>query len=235
MSEVHGFAGGGLGGGSSVEETEEESDDDDIGEDEPPSKQAGGRSSPTDVDAAAEDFDAFNPVKEDFEVFTEPDQIVHGCEMCLATFETEEALDDHVSSFHTKVFHYHCPMPDCSYKTHSLINFKAHLQTEHGQSEMSEGEVLLRKVDARINRKRAAANGDEEVFTCQICGISFVDVEAANDHANAEHEQVWSLTQFYSIIFSLTSRISVKKCVFTNTHNQGLRQLFLMVSWDLCA
>ena len=39
MSDVHGFAGGGLGGGSSVEETEEESDDDDIGEDEPPSKQ----------------------------------------------------------------------------------------------------------------------------------------------------------------------------------------------------
>ena len=39
MSDVHGFAGGGLGGGSSVEETEEESDDDDIGEDEPPAKQ----------------------------------------------------------------------------------------------------------------------------------------------------------------------------------------------------
>ena len=39
MSNVHGFAGEGLGGGSSVEETEEESDDDDIGEEEPPSKQ----------------------------------------------------------------------------------------------------------------------------------------------------------------------------------------------------
>ena len=47
-------------------------------------------------------------------------------------------------------------------------------------------------------------------------------------------QQVWSLTQFHSIDFS-QSRISVKKCSFNKTHNQGLDQLILTVSWDLCA
>ena len=46
-------------------------------------------------------------------------------------------------------------------------------------------------------------------------------------------DQVWSLTQLYSVDFS-QSRISVKKC-FQQTHNQGLRQLFLTVSWNLRA
>ena len=46
-------------------------------------------------------------------------------------------------------------------------------------------------------------------------------------------QQVWSLTQFYSVDFS-KSRINLKKCVF-NKHNQGLRQLLLTVSWDLRA
>ena len=45
--------------------------------------------------------------------------------------------------------------------------------------------------------------------------------------------QVWSLTQFYSVDFS-KSRIDVKKVRFQQTHNQGLRQLLLTVSWDLC-
>ena len=46
--------------------------------------------------------------------------------------------------------------------------------------------------------------------------------------------QVWSLTQFYSVDFS-QSRVSVRKVRFQQTHNQGLRQLLLTVSWDLCA
>ena len=50
--------------------------------------------------------------------------------------------------------------------------------------------------------------------------------------------QVWSLTQFYSVDFS-QSRIDVKKCTFnkrTFLHvYQGLCQLLLTVSWDLCA
>ena len=46
--------------------------------------------------------------------------------------------------------------------------------------------------------------------------------------------QVWSLTEFYSVDLS-QSRIGVKKVRFQQTHNQGLRQLFLAVSWDLCA
>ena len=46
--------------------------------------------------------------------------------------------------------------------------------------------------------------------------------------------QVWSLTQFYSVDFS-KSRIDVKKVRFQQTHNQGLRQLLLTVSWDLRA
>ena len=44
--------------------------------------------------------------------------------------------------------------------------------------------------------------------------------------------QVWSLTQLYSVDFS-KSRIGVKKVRFQQTHNQGLRQLLLTVSWDL--
>ena len=47
-------------------------------------------------------------------------------------------------------------------------------------------------------------------------------------------DQVWSLTQFYSVEFS-KSRIDVKKVRFQQTHNQGLRQLLLTVSWDLNA
>ena len=39
-------------------------------------------------------------------------------------------------------------------------------------------------------------------------------------------EQVWSLTQFYSVDFS-QSRIGVKSVFSTNTHHQGNRQLFL--------
>ena len=46
--------------------------------------------------------------------------------------------------------------------------------------------------------------------------------------------QVWSLTQFYSVDFS-KSRIDVKKVRFQQTHKKGLRQLLLMVSWDLRA
>ena len=46
--------------------------------------------------------------------------------------------------------------------------------------------------------------------------------------------QVWSLTQFYSVDFS-KSRIGVKKVRFQQTYNQGLRQLYLTVSWVLRA
>ena len=44
--------------------------------------------------------------------------------------------------------------------------------------------------------------------------------------------QVRSITKFYSVDFS-KSRIDVKKVRFLQTHNQGLRQLFLTVVWDL--
>ena len=37
-------------------------------------------------------------------------------------------------------------------------------------------------------------------------------------------QQVWSLTQFYSVDFS-QSRIGLKKVRFLHVHNQGLRQL----------
>ena len=47
-------------------------------------------------------------------------------------------------------------------------------------------------------------------------------------------DQVWSLTQFYSVVFS-KSRIGVKKVRCQQTHNQGLRQLLLTVSWELRA
>ena len=45
---------------------------------------------------------------------------------------------------------------------------------------------------------------------------------------------VWSLTQFYSVDFSsIKDRCKVVR--FQQTHNQGLRQLLLTVSWDLRA
>ena len=46
--------------------------------------------------------------------------------------------------------------------------------------------------------------------------------------------QVWSITQFHPLDFS-QSRIGVKKVRYQQTHNQGLRQMFLTVSWDLRA
>ena len=49
-----------------------------------------------------------------------------------------------------------------------------------------------------------------------------------------DREQVWSLTHFYFVDFS-KSRIDVKKVRFKQTHNQGLGQLLLTVSWDLLA
>ena len=42
--------------------------------------------------------------------------------------------------------------------------------------------------------------------------------------------QVRSLTQFYSVDFS-RSKIGAKKCSLFQKHNQGLRQLLLIVSW----
>ena len=50
----------------------------------------------------------------------------------------------------------------------------------------------------------------------------------------AADPKVWSLTQFYSVDFSV-SRLGVDKVRFQQTHNQGLRQLFLSVFWDLLA
>ena len=59
--------------------------------------------------------------------------------------------------------------------------------------------------------------------------------ERATELVHACHEkQVWSLTQLYSVEFS-QSRIGEKKVCFQQTHNQGLHQLFLTVSWDLRA
>ena len=46
--------------------------------------------------------------------------------------------------------------------------------------------------------------------------------------------QVLSLTQLYSVDFT-KSRIGIKKVRFQQTHNQGLCQLLLTVSWDLRA
>ena len=49
--------------------------------------------------------------------------------------------------------------------------------------------------------------------------------------SEANNQQVWSLSQFYSVDFP-KSRIDGKKCVL---NNQDLHQLLLTVSWDLCA
>ena len=45
--------------------------------------------------------------------------------------------------------------------------------------------------------------------------------------------QVWSLTQFYSVDFKIKDRC--KEVRFQQTHNQGLCHLLLTVSWDLSA
>ena len=46
-------------------------------------------------------------------------------------------------------------------------------------------------------------------------------------------QQVWVLAQFYSV--DSTIKELCLKSVFLQTHNQGLCQLFLTVSWDLRA
>ena len=70
----------------------------------------------------------------------------------------------------------------------------------------------------------AAATGAQQVpdtytthFTHKFCILSF--------------DQVWSLTQLYSVDFA-QSRIGVKKVRSQKTYNQGLCQLLLTVSWD---
>ena len=52
--------------------------------------------------------------------------------------------------------------------------------------------------------------------------------------ASVANGQVWSLTQFYTVDFS-HSRIGVQSMIDAKVRfkqNQGLRQLFLMMSWD---
>ena len=65
-------------------------------------------------------------------------------------------------------------------------------------------------------------------------GVSLWDwqgVVLSGKGAASGRHQVWALTQFYSVDFS-KSRIVGKKVCFQQTHNKGLRQLFLTVSWD---
>ena len=50
-------------------------------------------------------------------------------------------------------------------------------------------------------------------------------------HQGCRVFRVWSLTIFYSV----HSSDRCEKVRFQQTHNQGLRQLFLTVSWDLLA
>ena len=90
------------------------------------------------------------------------------------------------------------------------------------QVEVSPAQVLQRLSDPPTLDSDAVARGDPAH-----------DLLGSVDFAPGE-KQVWSLTQFYSLNFS-KSRIGVKKVRFLQTHNQGLRQLLLTVSWDLRA
>ena len=66
-------------------------------------------------------------------------------------------------------------------------------------------------------------------------GVVALEVELVSQAvAHPGEFQVWSLTRFYSVDFS-KSGIGVKKVRLQQTHNQGLRQLLLTVSWDLRA
>ena len=62
----------------------------------------------------------------------------------------------------------------------------------------------------------------------------FIHDSLAKSRCQPGKFKVWSLPQFYSVDFS-KSRICVEKVRFQQTHNQGLRQLLLTVSWDLRA
>ena len=44
----------------------------------------------------------------------------------------------------------------------------------------------MRKLDSRIQRDRGSDG--EEVFRCPWCRVNFADAEAANDHANRNHD-----------------------------------------------
>lgn len=87
------------------------------------------------------------------QVFHGYDKLLHNCEMCVATYETEEELDDHVASFHTKVFVFYCGQ--CAYKSHSKIKFRLHSETDHALADMSEEEVRVLPFDEilRVEKK----------------------------------------------------------------------------------
>ena len=64
--------------------------------------------------------------------------------MCVSTYETEEELDDHVASFHTKVFIFYCDK--CAYNSHSKIKFRLHCETDHAMKDVSEEQVRFDEI-----------------------------------------------------------------------------------------
>ena len=94
-----------------------------------------------------------------------------------------------------------------------------------------------------LNRRPLMVIFTLETSTAEVLGRARVDVRVCScprrDKATEEEKKnkdeaairCVPLTQFYSVDFS-KSRIS-EKVRFHQTHNQGLRQLLLTVSWDL--
>ena len=78
--------------------------------------------------------------------------------------------------------------------------------------------VIFRFLDDKPVKKSAALRSVlSHAFCCLI---------ACMDDITPHVSQVWTLTQFYSVEFS-PSYVSVEKVCFQQTHNQGLRQLFV--------
>ena len=74
---------------------------------------------------------------------------------------------------------------------------------------------------------------EDSSFKSTTCYVTLVE-HLRKFHALLDLEQVWSLTQLYSVL-TFHNQGSCKKVHFQQTHNQGLRQLLLTVSWDLRA
>ena len=87
------------------------------------------------------------------------------------------------------------------------------------------------------SKKGSAAASKVPDYRVVVCSPIGVEGHSAVLPSFDEIAQVcWSPTQFLSLDLSqLSIKIGVKKCVFQKSHNQGLHQLYLTVSWDLCA
>ena len=164
------------------------------------------------------------------------------CNLCLKTFKFPCQLKAH-GKCRGKPKERTLECDKCSHKSRNAEAFKKHMLRHKTEDE--NGSFLCKFCKPPRNFKTQKAlqhHWEEEHYKnlgtrCTYCNLEVKHPGRLLRHIRVMHEtvyQVWSLTQLCSVD-SLKSRIGVEKVSFQQTHNQGLRELVLTVSWDLRA